>query len=119
MVIPAKKYEQAFEVIPNFPKNEIIAFGFFTGDDFESYKLFCKTTEFYEKYQNKDGNEKLIFKIAYESRLPLALSPFEPLYLSLTPEDGARDSAKIFNEKFEEHKDLIEAKKNSKKEKEE
>lgn len=119
MVIPAKKYEQAFEIIRNFPKNEILALGYFTGDDFESYKLICKITEFYEKYQDKDGNDKLILKIAYESQLPLALSPFGPLYLSLTPEDGAEDSAKIFNEKFEIHQDAIETKKHPKKEKEE
>lgn len=118
MILPAKKYDTAFEIIPNFPKNDLLAYGYFKGDDFDNFKLICKTTECYEKYKDKENGDKLIMKIALESQLPLALSPLGPIHLSLTPEDAAEESAKIFDEDFESHQDVIDTKK-QKKEKEE
>lgn len=119
MIIPATKFEQVFEIIQNFPKTDLMAFGFFSGDNCDNYKLLCKSPECYAKYQKQQSTDLIIMKITATSQLPLALSPFGPIHLSLTPEDGAEECLKIFNEVFEAHQDVIDTKKHPKKEKEE
>lgn len=78
-----------------------MASGFFDGSDFDNYKLICKSTESYEKYEQKKNTDKLILKISYNNdRLTLALAAVGPLHVSLDAEDGEQECSKIFNEHF-------------------
>lgn len=106
MILPAKKYEQIFEICQNYPKNDLLAFGFFEGENFDDYKLICKTIECYEHQPKKKGNDKLIMNIARKtSQLMLALSTMGPIHVSLTHDDAREECSKVFNEEFDTHKD--------------
>lgn len=106
--MPAQKYPQAFEIIPKFRKFELIAFGYFRGSNFDDYQLVCKTTKCYEKCFDKKDGDRLILKILYGSKLVIELAPLSPIHISLNPDDGEEECAKIFDDKFENYKDVEE-----------
>lgn len=106
MTLPAKKYEEAFEICQNYPKSDLLTFGYFEGNEFENLKLICKATEFYEKYPKKKGSDKLIMKLAKKtSQLTLALSSLGPIHVSLTFDDAREECSMVFNEDFDLYKD--------------
>lgn len=107
MTLPAKKYEDAFEICQNYPKSDLLTFGYFDGNEFDNFKLICKTTECYEKIPKKKGSDKLIMKLARKtSNLMMALSTLGPLHVSLTFEDAREECSIVFNEDFDLHKDI-------------
>lgn len=108
MIFPASKYPDALEVCKNYPK-ELLAFGFYTGDDLEDCQLVCKTTDKYEQGSKQDS-DKIVMKIAKRtSHLLLALTTLDPLYVSHNTDEGVKECAKIFDENFEAHDDYEEA----------
>lgn len=108
MIFPASKYPDALEVSKKYPK-ELLAFGFYTGDDLEECQLICKSTEKYEQGPKQDS-DKIIMKVAKRtSHLLLALTTLDPMYVSHNTNEGVKECAKIFNESFEAHEDFEEA----------
>ena len=108
MIVPAKHHEEAFEICQNFPRTDLMAFGYFEGNSFDDLTLLCKTSECYEKFEDKKNTDKLIMKISYHSeQLILSLSVLGPEHLSLSTEDGHEECEKVFDSNFYEHKDEI------------
>jgi hypothetical protein len=72
-------------------------------------KLLCKTTEMFENLTTT-GNEKIVMKVSRRtSHFMLALSLMDPVYCSLSLDDGKEDCLKIFNDEFNAHEDTIDA----------
>lgn len=113
MIIPARKYRETFEVCKEYP-DDLMAYGYFEGDNIDDLKLVCKTTERYEQLK-RTGKENLVMKVAKRtSYFMLALTLLSPLYISLNTEDGAEECEKIFNDDFHATEDVLSARNSGK-----
>lgn len=108
MILPSSRHQEVFELCNDYPR-DILAVGFFKSENVNECKLICKTPEKFEQIKKKEGNEKIIMKVAKRtSHFALALTTLSPLYVSQNTSEGAEECAKIFNEHFYETEDVIE-----------
>lgn len=107
MIFPAKKDQEVFEICQGFKKTDLIAFGYFDGNDFDDYELLCKSVQCYTKLPTKKPSDKLIMKIARKTtKLMLALAFAGPLFVSLNLDDAKKECSMIFDREFYAHKDI-------------
>jgi geranylgeranyl pyrophosphate synthase len=106
MIFPASKYKDVLSVCEEFIYG-LLSYGFFEGDTFEDFQLFCKTVERFQQLF-KTRKEKMIMKVAKKtSNLMLALTALGPLHVSLNTEDGEKECSLIFNNAFYAWDDVL------------
>lgn len=106
MIFPVSNRVEIFNFIEEH-KKEILAYGFFTSDDFDSCSLICKTPQKYEELPENDS-DRIIMKVARRtSSMELALSDMSPLYVSQNTIKGAQECSLVFNESFDEVQDVL------------
>lgn len=100
MAFQASKRHEIFELCEDYPK-ELLAFGFFTSEDFKTTKLICKTLKCYEKFADKKESDRLLMKVALRTdNFSLALTTMHIVYVSQNPVAGAKECGIVFNEEF-------------------
>ncbi|CRL02201.1 CLUMA_CG015578, isoform A [Clunio marinus] len=110
MILPAKNHLAIHELCSQNP-NQLLAYGYFTGDRPEQLKLICKSQEKFEQLK-RTGFENVVMKIAENiGHLALHLMEFNPIFISHNATTGIKDCEKVFNEAFNEFSDKIEKKK--------
>lgn len=109
MIFPASTRHEFLTIVEEFQK-DVLAVGFFTSTDLNDSKLICKTAEKYEETIMRES-DRIIAKVSKQtSKLELALSALNPLYVSQNTTKGHKECSLIFNEDFDAAEDILEKK---------
>lgn len=109
MVFSPSKRSEILRISEEYQK-DLLALGFFTSDDINTCSLICKTAEKYEELPMKDS-DRIIAKVSKKtSKLELALSTLNPLYVSQNATKGSKECSIVFDEAFAAAQDVLEKK---------